>query len=469
MPADKIQQDFLEISSNIAKTVVTVLAFSFFCVFTLLGAPDRELVAAGAQITIPVAKVGVSFKGFLVLGPLLLIAFFVHLHIFVAYWLALREVADNPRRGAYVFNLPFFSTGFLSSILFYWLVPAVIGVFAWKAAPQPFAGRILFVAFLTMTAWSLLTQIRRRPESRRGGNAPLWALLAGTGLALISSSSLFPKLDLYSSIRSFRGGMTLAGAELAGQDLRGRFLEDADLTGASLVGAKLTNARMFNAKLVRADLRGADLSSADLRRADLTDAILEPSASTADPGNASEAPAVAQNTTKMVEAKLSDAILKGANLNGADLTDADLTRAHLGASESGRSASLSRANLRRAQLASADLQHADLRGAVLVQADMTNAKMHGALLNPADDGTSSDLTEAGLQGAILSGADLREAIVRGANLREADLSGADLTTAVRLSRSQIAEACIRGADNEALLPEALLEQPPPCESETGSD
>jgi uncharacterized protein YjbI with pentapeptide repeats len=466
LPADRVQQDFMEISSNIAKTVVTLLAFCFFCVFTLLGAPDRELIAAGANITIPVAKVGVSFAGFLVLGPLLLSALFLHLHVFVAYWLSLGEVADKPRRGAYVFNLPFPSTRLLSSVLFYWS----LGVFAWKAAPQPMAGRLLFVTFVAMTAWSLLTQIRRCPESQRRRNAPRWALLAAAAVALVSSSGLFERLDLYSSIRSLRGGMRLRGAELAGENLRQRFLENADLTGAVLTGADLREAALFQATLSAANLSGADLSGADLKQANLTDAVLTPASSAAGVAEVADTePAVVVSLpTKLIGTVLSGANLGGANLEGADLSDAILTGAFLGEStESGHSANLSRANLSRVHLESAVLRHVDLRGANLVQAKMREAVLSGARLNPTDDGAATDLTEAVLIAADLSGADLREVILRGTNLTRADLSEADLTTATRLGRDQIASACVEPG-RQALLPQEFLDQPPPCQRETES-
>ncbi|MDH3255095.1 MAG: pentapeptide repeat-containing protein, partial [Acidobacteriota bacterium] len=406
LPADRIQQDFLDISSNIAKTLVTILAFSFFCVFTLLGAPDRELIAAGAQITIPVAKVGVSFAGFLVLGPLLLIAFFLHLHIFVSYWLSLKAVADNPRRGAYVFNLPFPSTRLLSSILFYWLVPIVIGVFAWKAAPQPVAGRLLFLTFIATTTWSLWTQIRRTGISLRQWNLPRWALVASAALALVSSSGMFRRPDLYSSIRSLRGGMRLQGADLAGHDLRDRFLESADLTDAVLQGADLNRASLSDAKLLRADLSGADLTDANLRRADLTDARLAAAISTDDDASTSETEEAIVTTipTRLVGAILVEANLRGADLTAADLTAADMRNAHFGESQSGHSATLVRANLSRARLESANLRHADLRGAYLVQSKLRGAVLSGALLNASDDGTTTDLTEAMLMETDLSGA-----------------------------------------------------------------
>lgn len=72
----------------------------------------------------------------------------------------------------------------------------------------------------------------------------------------------------------------------------------------------------------------------------------------------------------------------------------------------------------------ADHRGADLIGARLAHADLSGASLRGAYLIAAD----------------LRGADLRDADLIGADLRDADLSGADLSTALFLTRPQVAAA-----------------------------
>lgn len=83
-----------------------------------------------------------------------------------------------------------------------------------------------------------------------------------------------------------------------------------------------------------------------------------------------------------------------------------------------------------------DLTRADLSGARLAGADLSGAGLRGALLLGAD----------------LRGADLARADLLGADLRGADVAGADLTTALFLTRPQIAAA--RG-DGSTRLPDEL--------------
>ena len=115
--------------------------------------------------------------------------------------------------------------------------------------------------------------------------------------------------------------------------------------------------------------------------------------------------------------------LHGANLRKADLSAADL-----------REANLSGAFLQGADLYKANLSGANLKGAKLSNADLSRATLIDVNL------TQADLERADLSSADLSSATLSKANLAGVNLVGAILEGADLSTAVGLTREQIAEA-----------------------------
>jgi hypothetical protein len=60
-------------SETVRRTMLTLLGLAFFCLMTTFGTPDISLLMAGTAIRLPYADVPVSFLGFLIAAPLLLI------------------------------------------------------------------------------------------------------------------------------------------------------------------------------------------------------------------------------------------------------------------------------------------------------------------------------------------------------------------------------------------------------------
>jgi hypothetical protein len=208
-----------ETSAAIRRILLALIAFSFFCTFTLLGAPDIELVRPGSQISVPIpfGSYSMSFMVFLTVGPIVLLGITVYLHVFLQHWRTL-QVVPQTQRVPYLFNLPYRSSRVISQLLFYWLTPLILLVFYWKVIPlRNFAGKVLFLAFSACTVWSLWLQIRHCPPGHRGWNIPRWILLLGI-LEIGSSLSL-----------GFNPGLSLPGADLSGQNLSGRVFAFADL------------------------------------------------------------------------------------------------------------------------------------------------------------------------------------------------------------------------------------------------
>ena len=320
------QKQHDEVSRAINKLLLVLIGFCFFCALAL-GAPDRELLASDAQITLPFANAQISFVSFLVIAPLILTALSLYLHIFVGYWTALSgcrpasSSSDTSRSNLpFVFNLPYRTATWLSDVLFYWLVPITLSAFVWKTLPRSESSRLIVLASAFVMVF-LFLQIRRRPPLRsKFSSAFLWMLLLFSivGTAYVALSKGFTPLHRQLRLRK---------ADLRNQDLRfvnfvGAQMEEADLAGADLAFAQLNGAYLYSAnlkgaKLHHADLTGAVLSFAQLKGADLSDAALRGAYLTSSDLTGGD----------LTGADLTKAILEGADLKAAHLSRADLNYA----------------------------------------------------------------------------------------------------------------------------------------------
>lgn len=322
-----------EISKAINKLLLILIGFCFFCALSL-GASDNSLLASDATITLPFANAKISFVSFLIIAPLVLAAFSFYLHIFAGYWIALSRQRPSPAGAEiphtelpFVFNLQSRTANWLSKFLFYWLVPVVLGVFAWKALPRP-EGPVLVSLTSAFIAVFLFLQLRRRSD--RTHTRMLW-------LALLCSIFITGAMFL-----AFLEGEPLLSRQL---HLRDAVLNRQDLRGLNLVGADLEGAELFEARLEDANLAGAHLSDAELKQAYLMSARLE-------------------------GAELMSADLEGAHLEYADLSHTRLYSAYLARAD------LAYANLSDAHLNSAHLEGADLRYANYLTQEQVNSA-HG--------------------------------------------------------------------------------------------
>jgi len=281
-----------------------------------------------------------SFFGFMLLGPAVLIALRVYLQIYVEH----SDRLDRLTRSVAVVRAPTLVPlqnsliRLFSGLIFYVLLPVTMMLFAWKAAVFPAWGSALStVAVAVIVSHVMLLFSRFSWRSK---------VFLSVSAAIIAGGVM---LGFKLPHRQF----DLERANLAGQWLLGEDLRKANLSRAKLSDANLSDANLSDANLSDANLSGADLSDADLSRADLSRADLN-------------------------RANLSDT-----KLIGADLSDADLSRADL-----------SDANLNDAKLIGADLSDADLGGATLDRAQLGNADLTGANLSDATDLTQTQLDVA---------------------------------------------------------------------------
>ena len=246
-----------ETSKTIRWVLRTLLGVCLFYVITLAGTPDAQLLTSDAVVELPGINYKLNFGIFLIIGPVTLIGFAIYLHIFVAQHL--QNLVPSVARVRYIFNMEGIAPKFVTVLLFYYLVPATLAFFAWKALPRPFEGPLLYWATTVLLVAVLWLRIRRSRKRRR----------ALDFLVLIGFFSVVIFAD--QPVR----GLNLFKANLAGKDLRKVFLVDGDLAEANLDGANLEKAFLKGAYLRETSLRGANLKGANLRGAKLFDAKLE--------------------------------------------------------------------------------------------------------------------------------------------------------------------------------------------------
>jgi hypothetical protein len=346
-------------SETITKAMLTLLGVALFCLLTALGSPDKLLLAADSTIKVPFADAPISFLGFIVVAPILLSVVAVYLHIFYGYWLELErercQINKNLKKTGQqqiesVPSLFYFNSlvpRFLTSLIFYWLVPLVFVAITIKALARPEIGRPLIYVTGLVTFTLAFLQMRRRPDNRRRWRTALSCAMLFSIVVLMVFSILNPAF--------FHRPLNLFRAELPKA-----WLVKIDMSGANGSYANFEEANVEYVNLYR-----ANLSDSNLQRAKI-------------------------GTSVLVKANLYRANLQGANLIHVSLQGANLVEANLQG-----------ANLVNSNLEGADLRKADLQGATLSHVNLQGAKLEdakGRLPAPGHQGQPSFELEAPVQG-----------------------------------------------------------------------
>jgi len=371
-----------ETATQVTRIGLTFLGTAAFCLLSLFS-PDSALLGS-EKISVPLAG-PVSFSGFMLLGPAILITLRAYLQIYVEH----SDRLDRLARSVSVVRAPTLVPlrnpliWVLSGLTFYLLLPVAVMLFAWRAAVLPTLGSGLLCVATGVVVSHVLLPFSRFSWWR--SKLPLSISAAIISAAIIAGAV---RLGFEPPRRPF----DLYHANLSGQWLVRNDLRNANLSLANLSGADLFNASLRGADLNNANLIGADLSEANLRDANLS------------------------------EAKLKDATLRKADLSKANLIGADLNGANLSV------AKLSDAYLTYADLSGADLSLANLRGADLSEhAPLSGANQSGA-----------DLSEADLRDANLSGADLSDV----KNLTQTQLDKACGNANTKLPKELTLKPCV---------------------------
>jgi uncharacterized protein YjbI with pentapeptide repeats len=303
-----------------------------------VGAFEMRSPECSEKLNVPLAG-PVSFVGFIIIGPAVLVLLRAYLEIYIEHGKRLARVARfaSAKRDPTLLSSQNAFLRVAFTLILDLLLPLTLFMFAWKAAVFPHWGASLLCVAIAAIVVHLAIPLRVSWRSK---------MAVGVGAALVSAGVMV-------GVGAPRRHFDLFRADLAHQWLFGRDLKDADLSGAHLQGASLDNAHLDRATLWGASLQGAGLSRAHLGGASLSGADLEH----ADLHGA-----------YLHRADLSGAYLKDAFLSGAHLEHADLSNAHLAG-----------AYLRAAHFDGADLSNAHLDGANLSEAEgLTPAQIDAA-------------------------------------------------------------------------------------------
>jgi Pentapeptide repeats (8 copies) len=330
-----------ETNAQVTRIGLTFLGTAAFCLLSLLS-PDSALLGGSEKINVPLAG-PVSFFGFMLLGPTVLIMLRGYLQIYVEHSNRLEQLGRSMLavRAPTLVPLKNPLIRVFSGLIFYLLLPMTMILFAWKAAVFPAWGSGLLCAAVGIIAGHAVLPLGKVSWRSKALLSVSAAIIAGG--VMFGFGPLRRSFDLYHADLSnqWLPNDNLSNADLSYANLSGAKLSDAKLSGAFLLNANLLNADLSNADLSYANLSGAKLSGANLLGAYLTDA-------------------------KLSYANLNGAVLISAHLNRADLSNAKLNGADL------RDAKLNGANLLGAKLIGAKLSYADLSDASLTQANELN-------------------------------------------------------------------------------------------------
>jgi uncharacterized protein YjbI with pentapeptide repeats len=360
---DLIDKASDETAAQVIRIGLTFLATAAFCLLSLLS-PDSLLLGGNEKINVPLTG-PVSFPGFMLLGPAILIVLRIYLQIYVEHGDRLDRLVQRlpTNRAPTLVPLKNPLVRVFSGLIFYLLLPGAMLTFAWKAAVFPSWGMGLFCVATGVIASHAMLPFRRVSWRSK--------VLASLSVAFIAGGIFAGRIML--GFEPVRRPFSLLHATLSGQMLSGDDLRDANLRFSNLSGAVLSGALLRSADLTKANLAEANLSGANLTDANLSRAWL-----------------VGDNLTdaKLSGANLANANLGGANLTGADLTKAKLTEAWL------FDAKLTGANFSEATLTDAYLGKANLTGANLFNANLSRANLTGADLKGARNLTATQLISA---------------------------------------------------------------------------
>ena len=242
-----------ETATQVTRIGLTFLGTSAFCLLSLLS-PDSALLGGSERISVPFAG-PVSFFGFMLLGPAVLIVLRIYLQIYVEHSERLERLARSMSiaRAPMLVPLQHPLIRYFSGLIFYLLLPLTMLLFAWKAAVFPAWGSGLLIVAVAVVASHLLLPLKKFPWPSKA--------LVSAGAAIVVCAMILGSMIL--GFGPLRRPFALDRANLSGQWLAGEDFSRASLSFANLSGADLSD---FT-NLSGANLTGANLSGADLRSA----------------------------------------------------------------------------------------------------------------------------------------------------------------------------------------------------------
>jgi len=252
--------------AHVNRIQLTLVGAAVFCLLALL-TPDSALLVGGSEkLNVPFAG-SVSFFGFVLLAPAVLIVVRVYLEIYVQHERRLDRLARSMPAARVPMLIPNQNSLLraFKGLTLYLLLPLTMLAFWWKAAV--FA--VWSLGLLIVAAAVIVAHVILLCRSFSWRSTPVIALCATilTVAVTVGTHSGF-KGPLRRPFNLFRANLSdqwLASVDLTEADLRYANLARAYLLDTNLIGADLSNANLSGADLIGADLSHANLSHANLK------------------------------------------------------------------------------------------------------------------------------------------------------------------------------------------------------------
>lgn len=336
-----------------AHAQTTLFSLILLCTFSIinLGVNDEQSIASNSAAQIPIISISISYIGFMIFTPMLILCLLFYLHAITKKLLLSK--AGHQSAFLVLIQDPMFS------YLLYLTVPALIFLFALKAAPRREGPLLTAITIFTFGATLHLLFYRRPAERTTFGH--IWRCTVCSIIYLFSafilykyvSSSVPTWIEMHRHVNLYGADLNnkdmsnlfLGGADLRFAKLSGATLQEGDLNGTDLRHADLSKAILIGADLRNSDLRDTNLTEANLKRAKLQKARIDNDTKLGtkwklvyDLVNNQDFRAFSEYCDhtplhEMTWTDLSGADLSGANLVGYDITGIDLRGADLSRSE----------------------------------------------------------------------------------------------------------------------------------------
>src|SRR5262249_47854302 len=168
LPPDLIGKARDENAAQVTRIGLTFIGTAAFCLLSLLS-PDTALLGGSEKINVPLAG-PVSFFGFMLLGPAVLIMLRGYLQIYVEHGDRLDRLARwmSAERAPTLIPLQNFWIRLFSALTFYALLPVAMLLFAWKAAVFPSWGAALFAVTAAVVVGHVMLPFGRFSRRSKG-------------------------------------------------------------------------------------------------------------------------------------------------------------------------------------------------------------------------------------------------------------------------------------------------------------
>src|SRR5262245_48357517 len=234
----KLSPDLLGKARDENDAQVTRIGLIFLSAFAWclpgLLSPDSAILTGTVKIDVQQFIAGpLSFFGFILLGPSVLIVLRFYLQMYVEHGDRLDRLAESVSvvRAPTLVPLRNPVIRFLSVMTLYLLLPVTLLLFAWKAALFPLWGSVLLCIATGVVVSHVMMPFSRFSSWR------LKALLS-LSAAIISAAIIAGGVML--GFGRLQRPFDLYRANLSGQWLRGAALRNADVRDANLIGADLS-------------------------------------------------------------------------------------------------------------------------------------------------------------------------------------------------------------------------------------